>query len=87
MDFGSGHNPMIPHMIVLEPNLVIYKIYMGYWFFARSTVEELRLDLREVTRKCSRIGTLQRLMKAAWEQGRKELFWSYGKTFVQALSE
>lgn len=25
------HNPMIPHTIVLEPNLVIYKIYMGYW--------------------------------------------------------
>jgi peroxiredoxin len=24
------HNPMIPHVIVLEPGLVIYKIYMGY---------------------------------------------------------
>jgi len=29
------HNPMIPHTIVLEPALVIYKIYMGYWFFGR----------------------------------------------------
>jgi hypothetical protein len=27
------HNPMIPHVIVLEPGLVIYKIYNGYWFF------------------------------------------------------
>jgi len=27
------HNPMIPHTIVLEPGLVIYKIYSGYWFF------------------------------------------------------
>jgi hypothetical protein len=26
------HNPMIPHVIVLEPGLVIYKIYNGYWF-------------------------------------------------------
>src|ERR1043165_2494001 len=26
------HNPMIPHTIVLEPGLVIYKIYNGYWF-------------------------------------------------------
>src|SRR3984893_14691944 len=29
------HNPMIPHVIVLEPGLVIYKIYNGYWFFGR----------------------------------------------------
>src|SRR5499425_641766 len=29
------HNPMIPHTIVLEPGLVIYKIYNGYWFFGR----------------------------------------------------
>ena len=27
------HNPMIPHVIVLEPRLVIYKIYNGYWFW------------------------------------------------------
>jgi len=39
----ANHSPMIPHTIVLEPNL---------GFFARSTVEELRLDLRAVTRKC-----------------------------------
>jgi hypothetical protein len=25
------HNPMIPHTLVLEPGLLIYKIYMGYW--------------------------------------------------------
>ena len=29
------NNPMIPHVIVLEPGLVIYKIYNGYWFFGR----------------------------------------------------
>ena len=28
-----AHNPMIPHVIVLAPSLVIYKIYNGYWFF------------------------------------------------------
>ncbi len=47
-----AHNPMIPHVIVLEPGLVIYKIYNGYWFFGRPTVEDLRQDLRAVTRKC-----------------------------------
>jgi len=29
----ADHNPMIPHVIVLEPGLVIFKIYNGYWFF------------------------------------------------------
>jgi hypothetical protein len=78
------HNPMIPHTIVLEPGLVIYKIYMGYWFFGRPTVE----DLRAVTRKCRPdwdITTPE--LRAAWEQGRKELFYPYGKTYVQTLSE
>lgn len=27
------HNPMNSHTIVLEPNLVVYKIYMGYLVF------------------------------------------------------
>ena len=46
------HNPMIPHTLVLEPGLVVYKIYIGYWFFGRPTVEELRQDLRAVLQKC-----------------------------------
>src|SRR5437763_15452288 len=54
-----ANNPMIPHVIVLEPGLVIYKIYNGYWFFGQ----------------------------AAWQQGRKELFYPYGKTYVQTLGE
>ena len=36
------HNPMIPHTIVLEPGLVVFKVYNGYWFFGRPTNEELR---------------------------------------------
>ena len=43
---------MIPHVIVLEPGLVIHKIYNGYWFFGRPTLEDLRQDLRAVTKKC-----------------------------------
>ena len=82
------HNPMIPHTIVLEPNLVVHKIYMGYWFFGRPTVEELRQDLRAVIKKCRPdcdITTTE--MKAAWEQGGKEMFWPYGKTLIQTLAE
>ena len=82
------HNPMIPHVIVLEPRLVIYKIYMGYWFFGRPTVEELRQDLRAVTKKCRPDWDISAPeMRAAWEQGRKELFYPYGKSYAQTLGK
>ena len=45
------HDPMIPHTLVLDPGLVIHKIYNGYWFWGRPSPEDLRQDLREVTRK------------------------------------
>ena len=82
------HNPMIPHTLVLEPELVIYRIYNGYWYFGRPTVEELRQDLRAILRKCRPdwdISTPE--MKAAWRQGRKELFYPYGKTYAQVFAE
>ena len=82
------HNPMIPHTIVLEPGLVIYKIYMGYWFFGRPTMEELRQDLRAVTRKCrSDWDITAPELKATWAEGRKERFYPYGKTYAQTLGE
>ena len=82
------HNPMIPHVIVLEPGLVVYKIYIGYWFFGRPTMEELRQDLRAVLKKCRPdwdITTPE--LKAAWQQGQKELFYPYGKTYAQTIGE
>jgi hypothetical protein len=42
---------MIPHTLVLKPGLVIYSVYNGYWFWGRPSVEDLRRDLREVTRE------------------------------------
>ena len=55
------HDPMVPHTIVLEPGLVVHKIYNGYWFFGRPTIEELRLDLRAVTaRRSGPTGTCRR---------------------------
>ena len=74
------HNPMIPHVIVLEPGLIIHKIYNGYWFFGRPTMEELRQDLRAVSSKFRPdwdITTLQ--ARTAWQEGRKDLFYPYGK--------
>ena len=82
------HNPMIPHVIVLEPGLVVYRVYNGYWFFGRPTMENLRQDLRVVTQKCRPDWdiTTQEL-RAAWKEGRKELFYPYGKTYAQTLGE
>ncbi|MDP9811518.1 peroxiredoxin [Rhizobium tibeticum] len=82
------HNPMIPHVIVLEPRLVVHKIYNGYWFFGRPTVEDLRQDLRAVCKKCMPDWDItQPELRSAWQQGRKELFFPYGKTFSETLGE
>ena len=81
------HDPMIPHTLVLEPGLRVYKIYTGYWFFGRPTVEELRLDLRAVLRRCRPdwdISSPQQ--RASWEKGDKAMFHPYGKTKVQEFS-
>ncbi len=82
------HNPMIPHTIVLEPGLVVYKIYNGYWFFGRPTVEDLRQDLRAVIRKCRPDWDItQPELRDAWQQSRKELFYPYGKTYAQTVGQ
>ena len=82
------HIPMIPHTIVLEPGLVVYKVYNGYWFFGRPTVEELRCDLRAVLQKCRPDWDITRPeLRAAWEAGDKSLFFPYGKTFAQVFAE
>jgi len=80
------HNPMIPHVIVLEPHLRIHKVYNGYWFFGRPTVEELRQDLRAVGMKCRPDWDITIPgLKALWDQGRKEHFYPYGKTYAETL--
>ncbi len=82
------HNPMIPHTIVLEPGLIVYKIYNGYWFFGRPTVEELRQDLRAVLQKCRPDWDITRPeLRAAWAQGEKARFFPYGKSFAQVMAE
>ncbi|HEY3637059.1 MAG TPA: redoxin domain-containing protein [Rhizomicrobium sp.] len=83
-----SHNPMIPHTLVLEPGLIVHKIYNGYWFFGRPTIEELRQDLRAVLKKCRPdwdITTPE--LKAAWQGGRKDKFYPYGKSYSQTLNE
>lgn len=82
------HNPMIPHTLVLEPELRVRKIYNGYWFFGRPTVEELRLDLRAALQSCRPdwdIGSAEQ--RTAWARGEQTKFFPYGKTQAQILAE
>ena len=41
------HGPIaIPYTFILDRDRTIYKIYNGWWYVGRPTVEELRMDLR-----------------------------------------
>lgn len=82
------HDPMIPYTLVLEPGLVVYKIYMGYWFFGRPTADELRLDLRTVLERCRPDWDISDAeLEAAWERGEKARFYPYGKSYAQVFAE
>lgn len=82
------HNPMIPHTIVLEPGLVVFKIYNGYWFLGRPTLEELRQDLRVVTKKSRPDWDITDAEhKAAWARGEKNGFYPYGKSYAAVFGE
>jgi peroxiredoxin len=64
------HDPMIPHTVVLKPGLVIHSVYNGYWFWGRPSVEELRQDLRAVTREIRPDWDLSAPgLREAWDAG------------------
>ena len=43
------HDPYVPRVFVLRPDLTVHREYDGYWFVGRPTSDELVRDLREVT--------------------------------------
>jgi peroxiredoxin len=45
---GEEPDTMIPHTVVLEPGLIVHRVYNGYWFWGRPTLEDLRKDLRVI---------------------------------------
>ncbi len=64
------HDPMIPHTLVLRPELVIHSVYNGYWFWGRPSAEDLRRDLREVTREIRPDWDLSKPgLREAWDSG------------------
>jgi hypothetical protein len=78
---------MIPHTIVLEPGLVVYKVYNGYWFWGRPTLEDLRQDLRATTKKCRPDWDITDAeYRASWQRGETDRFY-YGKTYAAVFGE
>lgn len=71
---------MIPYTIMLEPGLIIHKVYNGYWYWGRSTPEELRQDFRAISQKCRPDWDLSAPgMRDKWEPGKKECLYPYQK--------
>jgi peroxiredoxin len=42
----------LPYTFSLHPDLTIHRIYNGWWFVGRPTLEELRQDLRAIMERC-----------------------------------
>ena len=49
--FKHGH-VAVPYTFSLLPDLRIHRIYNGWWFVGRPTLEELRQDLRAMMQAC-----------------------------------
>ena len=47
----TANRPYLPTVVVLRPDRTVHSSYDGYWFWGRPTLEELRQDLRAVTRE------------------------------------
>jgi peroxiredoxin len=44
------HRPYRPTALTLRPDLEIHRVYDGYWYWGRPTVEDLRQDMRAISR-------------------------------------
>ncbi len=70
------HDPMIPYTLVLAPGLVIHSVYNGYWFWGRPSTEDLRRDLRDVTRDVRPDWDLSTTgLREAWDAGDHSQFY------------
>ncbi len=69
---------MVPHTLVLKPGLIIHSIYNGYWYWGRPSIDELRRDLREVTRAIRPDWDLSAPgLRENWETGDRSTHYEY----------
>jgi peroxiredoxin len=81
------HDPMIPHTLVLGPGLEVSRIYNGYWYWGRPSVDDLRDDLRELTRRIRPDWDLSDpALREAWARKERRRFFPYGKPFRQVIA-
>ena len=81
------HNPMIPYTFVLDPGLRIFSVYNGYWYWGRPSNEDLRRDLRDVTRRIRPDWDLGAAgLRVAWLQGERDQFSPYGRSMREVLA-
>lgn len=83
------HCPMIPHTFLLAPELRIQRVWNGYYFWGRPSLDELYAELRTLTRQIRPDWDLSRQgLKERWESGDKSAFYPYGaKSMEQQLLE
>jgi len=46
----TTHRPYRPTAFTLFPDLTIHATYDGYWYWGRPTMEDLRQDMRTISR-------------------------------------
>lgn len=50
---GFRHGKVaVPYSFALLPDLTIHRVYNGWWFVGRPTLEELRQDFRAMMERC-----------------------------------
>jgi hypothetical protein len=82
------HDPFLPTTFLLEPGLIIYKIYNGYWFWGRPTKEDLRQDFRAISQKCRPDWDAQAPgVREAWEEARAQKRRLTGVEFSRLIQE
>jgi peroxiredoxin len=74
------NDPMIPHTLVLGPELVVFSIYNGYWFWGRPSFVELWQDLRELSRRIRPDWDLSASgLHEAWNAGDRSAFHGWNR--------
>ncbi len=81
------HDPMIPYTLVLGPGLRVFSIYNGYWYWGRPSNEDLRRDLRELTRLARPDWDITvPEFRERWDAGSRDDFWPYGRSMREVLA-
>ena len=74
------HDPMVPHTLVLKPRLEVHRVYNGYWFWGRPSIDDLWRDLRQVSSEIRPDWDLaQPRLREAWAAGDRSPFHGWNK--------